>query len=297
MTCKSNNNCITQTDYNSENRHTWCSGCGNYSIWGAVRNALVKEQIAPKDALFVHDIGCNGNGADKIGGYGFKGIHGRAIPFAAGATLANRNLTVIASSGDGATLAEGIGHLIHGIRSNYNMTFIIHNNANFALTTGQPSPATPLHVKMNSAPLGVTTPPINLSQLILSLQPSFYARGFSGKQKQLTGLISKAIQHKGFSVIEVLQFCPSYNYFMSNDWYLKRVYDVNSDKSYDTSNLNQAFAISKDLDEKIATGVIFQDKFRMTFLNSIKEREDYTTELIDEVKAFDISELLDKFRK
>jgi len=297
MTCNANNNCVTQTDYNSKNKHTWCGGCGNYSIWGAIRNSLVKEQIAPKDVIFVHDIGCNGNGADKIDGYGFKGVHGRSIPLGAGAALANRNLTVIASSGDGAILAEGIGHLIHGIRSNYNMTFIIHNNSNFALTTGQPSPSTPLHMKMNSAPLGVNTPPINISQLVLALQPSFYARAFSGKQKQLTGLLSEAIQHKGFSIIEVLQSCPSYNYFMSNDWYLKRVYDVNLDKSYDTSNIEQAIKVSKDLDEKIATGIIFQDKWKTPFLNTFKERESYTTDLIDEVKSFDISDLLKEFQK
>jgi 2-oxoglutarate/2-oxoacid ferredoxin oxidoreductase subunit beta len=290
------NNCVTHTDYNSDNKHTWCDGCGNYSIWGAIRNSLVKEQIAPEDILFIHDIGCNGNGADKIDGYGFKGLHGRALPLAAGASIANSRQLVIASSGDGAILAEGIGHLIHTIRSNYNITFIIHNNSNFALTTGQASPATPLHTKMNGSPDGVQASPINISQLVLNLQPSFYARGFSGKQKQLASLITEANKHKGFSIVEVLQSCPSYNYFMSNDWYLKRIFDVNENTKYDSSNLGSAISITKDLEDKIATGLIYKNEWNETFMKSQKSRDGISTELIDEVNQFDISSLVDSFR-
>lgn len=288
-------NCVTHADYKTENILTWCTGCGNYSIWGAVRNALVAEQIAPKDTLFVHDIGCNGNGADKINGYGIKGLHGRAIPLAAGASIANNNMKVIASAGDGAVLAEGISHLIHAVRANYNFTLIIHNNANFALTTGQASPATPKNIKMSYAPDGITTMPINISQLLLPLEPSMYARGFSGNQKQLTSLIQQGIQHQGLSVIEVLQSCPTYNYFMSNDWYLKRIYDVADRSDYNQSDNALAMKVTEDLQERIATGIIYKNEFAQPFEQQLIQREDYETELIDEVKHYSIDKLLQKF--
>jgi 2-oxoglutarate ferredoxin oxidoreductase subunit beta len=277
--------------------HTWCTGCGNYNIWGAVRNTLVEEQIWPHQVTLVYDIGCNGNGADKIGGYGFKGIHGRAIPLAAGIALANTKQTVIASSGDGALLAEGIGHFIHAIRSNYNFTYMIHNNSNFALTTGQASPASPKGRIMNASPHGVSNPPINISQLVLSLEPTFFARAYSGHPKQLAHVLSEGIKHKGFAVIEIMQECPTYNPTMNSEWYNERIYDIETVKDYDVTNHAQAVEISKDMTTHIVTGVIFKDTTRKSFLEEDVIRKDIATELIDEVAPFDISALLNEFRR
>lgn len=288
---------LTQSSYNSKKLHSWCTDCGNYNIWGAVRNALVYEQIWPYDVTLVYDIGCNGNGADKINGYGFKGIHGRALPLAAGISLANTKQTVIASSGDGALLAEGIGHFIHTIRSNYNFTYMIHNNSNFALTTGQASPATPLGNIMNANPHGVTMPPINISQLVLSLEPTFYARAYSGHPKQLTELLSKGLHHNGFAIIEIMQECPTYNPTMNAEWYSERLYDIDTVEGYDPSNLAQAVAISKDMSTHIVTGLIYHNTFRKSFLEEDVARKDIKTELIEEVAPFDVSELLNEFRR
>lgn len=286
---------IKHSDYLTKNIFTWCTNCGNYGIWGAMRNALVNLQISPKDVYFIHDIGCNGNGADKINGYGFKGLHGRAIPLGAGAALANSKLKVIASSGDGGVLAEGIGHLVHAIRSNYDMTFVIHNNGNFALTTGQASPATVEDIPMNSSPDGVTAGPINILSFILPLKPSFIARGFTGNQKQLSRILEKAIQHKGFSVVEVMQYCPSYNKIQDNKWFNDRVYDVNENDDYDVSNWKNAVEVSEDLQEKIATGVIYVDKNSVDFLGRQKNRQRLEIDLVDEVVGSDIATLLEKF--
>src|SRR5688572_14663303 len=132
--------CYTKiNDYSTDNLFTWCSNCGNYGINAAIKRTLAEMEIKPKDTMLFFDIGCNGNGADKIGGYRFHGLHGRVIPASSGASLANRNLKVIASGGDGATLGEGVNHLIHAIRSNYDITFILHNNSNYGLTQGQAS--------------------------------------------------------------------------------------------------------------------------------------------------------------
>lgn len=288
-------NCVTQTDYKTDQLHTWCTSCGNYGIWGAMRNALTELQIAPKSVLFVHDIGCNGNEADKIGGYGFKGLHGRAIPLAAGAAVANQDITVIASAGDGAVLSEGIGHLIHGIRSNYNMTLVIHNNANFALTKGQPSPTTTPNFVMSGAPDGLQEDQLNIMQMILPLGPSFAARGFSGDTKQLTSILIEAINHKGFSIVEVMQYCPTYNKATPNEWFLERVFDVSQKNGYEQGDLTQAIEITKDLTERIATGVIYKNEWKQDYNSRLENRQNITTQLVEEVKPYDISTLLEKY--
>jgi len=284
------------SQYYTQNKFTWCTGCGNYSVWGALRLALVEEQISPKDILFVHDIGCNGNGADKFAGYGFKGLHGRSLPFGAGASIANSKLKVIASSGDGGILAEGIGHLVHAIRSNYNMTFLIHNNSNFALTTGQASPSTYEDQPMNSSPDGITADPMNIMNFILSLSPSFAARVFTGEQRQMADIFKQAIGHKGFSVIEILQYCPSYNHLNTNDWYLERVYDLAEEKGYDCTDLEMAKKVSLNLQEKIATGVIYKNPKAIEFMKRLKNREEYSSELVEEVKEMGVEELLEGFK-
>jgi len=286
---------INYSDYITNNKFTWCTECGNYSVWGALRLALVAEQIAPKDVLFVHDIGCNGNGADKYAGYGFKGLHGRSAAFGSGAAVVNSKVKVIASSGDGAVLAEGIGHLVHSIRSNYNMIYLIHNNSNFALTTGQASPSTYAGQAMNSSPDGITAEPMNIMNFILPLEPSFAARVFTGDQKQMANVFREALNNKGFSVIEILQYCPSYNRLNTNEWYMERVFDLDKDKSYDPTNLDSAKKISLDLQSKIATGVIYRNKKAVDFNKKQVNRKDFSSDPVDEVKAFDVSPLLKNF--
>jgi 2-oxoglutarate/2-oxoacid ferredoxin oxidoreductase subunit beta len=128
---------VAVPEYYSETRCTWCDGCGNYGIWTAVKYALTGLNLHPWQVCLCYDVGCHGNGSDKIQGYRFHGLHGRVIPFAAGAKLANMTIPVIAFAGDGATFSEGVGHLVHALRSNYPITFVLHNNANYALTTGQ----------------------------------------------------------------------------------------------------------------------------------------------------------------
>lgn len=290
------NNCVSPSDYTTDNAFTWCTNCGNYGIWGALRSALVEEDIPPKDVLLVNDIGCNGNGSDFINGYGFKGLHGRALPLACGASLANDKVHVIASAGDGAVLAEGIGHLIHAVRSNYNLTFLIHNNHNFALTTGQASPSTPPNVPMSSSPDGTTAEQINILGMMLPLKPSFAARGFSGQTKNLTKILREAINHKGFSLVEIMQYCPTYNKAMPHSWYNERVYDIGQKKGYDNSNLTQALEVANDMENKIATGVIYKDKWATDYYSKQVNRDGINTQLVQEVTHVEIDKLLADLR-
>ena len=281
-TCK-----VKHSDYHSQNLFNWCTNCGNYGINGAVKRALVDEQIAPHEVVLCHDIGCNGNGADKINGYTVHGLHGRVLPFASGVSLADNKRTVIASAGDGATLGEGINHLIHAIRNNYNFTFLLHNNENYGLTTGQASPTTRPGNKMNSSPEGVSSPPIHVLDLVFSLEPTFVARSWSGDVKQLSYLIQRAINHDGFSFIEILQDCPSYNKATPHEWYQERVYDVSTIMNYDIRDKENARKVATDIYEKIATGVLYVDDSRKDMLSNIPSREGIETELVDQVKSYE----------
>lgn len=280
MSCNGCGKKISQ--FSSNNLFTWCTNCGNYGINNAIKRALAGLNIEPHRVIMCFDVGCNGNGSDKIQAYSIHGLHGRIIPLACGASLAT-DLPVIASAGDGATFSEGINHLVHAIRNNYDITFILHNNENYALTTGQASSTTPKGVKMNISPDGVLFDPIHVAHFVLNLKPSFYARGYSGSVNQLSMLIKQGIQHKGFSFIEVLQDCPTYNHSMTHDWYLQRIYDLN-ETHHDYKNLSLAWQVTEDLSSKIATGLVYKDTKRKDFYSMQPNRDNYKTSLIHEVK-------------
>ncbi len=278
------------TDYNTDAKPTWCPGCGNFNIHIALKQALVNLGKHPSDVVISFDIGCNGNGGDKIEGFRVKGLHGRAIPFAVGCHIANRDMTVIADIGDGGCLHEGIDHLIHGIRSNYDITVLIHNNENFALTTGQITSTTKKGKDMYGFPNGKTEGDINIGELVLSLNPSFYARGYSADPHQLTEIIKSGIKHKGFSVIEIIQVCPTYNAENS----LKNLKNKIS-KVEETDNIDLAKNKVKDT-KKIYTGVIYRNKEMKDYYSNLKNRKGKSTELVNEVKSYNISNILDNLQ-
>lgn len=284
-------------DYYSDNIYTWCTNCGNYGIAAATKRALVAENILPKDVLMCFDIGCNGNGSDKIGGYRLHGLHGRVIPIAIGSALANKKVHVIASGGDGGTLSEGIGHLVHAIRSNYNLTFLMHNNSNYGLTTGQASASTRAGVPMNSSPDGITADTMNFMYFVISLGATFASRTFSGNIEQMTEIIRAGIRHPGFSVIEILQDCPTYNKDTTHDWYQERVYDTKTLENFDNSDYTQSLSVASDMSEKIATGILFQNPDSIPFHQRVINRKDIGTELVDEVQSQNhiVEDLFTKF--
>lgn len=283
-------------DYFSENLYNWCTNCGNYGIHAAVKRALVAQEIKPCQTLLCFDIGCHGNGSDKIGGYRFHGLHGRVIAFACGASAASSKIKVLAFGGDGGTLGEGINHLIIGIRSNYNVMFIFHNNLNYGLTTGQASATTKPGVSMTASPDGVTAEPIHPMRFVLGLHPTFAARTFSGDIHHMDDVFQEGLKHKGFSFIEVLQSCPTYNKMTPHEWYQQRVKDVKTIKKYNPQDLKQAQAIAEDLEKQIAIGVLYKDQNSIPFMTRQANRAGIKTELVDEVKQFATQKLFSAFK-
>lgn len=287
-------------DYYSEVQPTWCGGCGNFGIWTALKRALVELELAPDQVLLAFDIGCNGNMSDKIRGYRLHSLHGRVLPLAAGAKIANRNVKVIAMAGDGATYSEGINHLINSFRNNFPITFLVHNNGDYGLTTGQASATTPQGAVRTANPDGPTASTLNPIDLALSLQPSFVARGYSGDIKHLTEILKAAILHQdhGFGFVDILQSCPTYNHERMQWWYEERVKNINDAGNYSKSDINKAREIASPIGDTIYTGVLYENKEVPNYLGRLEYRKDKwgNSTLTQEVIRHDISGFMEELK-
>ncbi|MCF7905588.1 2-oxoacid ferredoxin oxidoreductase [Candidatus Gracilibacteria bacterium] len=278
--------------YETDQVMTWCGGCGNYGIQNALKRALVLEKIKPRDTLMCFDVGCNGNGSDKIDCYTIHGLHGRVLPLAAGAKIANPKLTVIASAGDGATFSEGVSHLVHAIRSDYPVVFLHHDNQNYALTTGQASSTTPVGCHKTATPDGVVTENLNPLAMVLGLSPSFVAQTFSADVDHMTKIFQEALHHKGFSFVQILQSCPTYNRETSDAWYSEHVFDVEKEK-HDVEDIWAARKIVEN-PKKLPLGILYRNPQKKNFLDSVLHRDHLKTTLTEEVRHTDISKFLEK---
>ncbi len=234
---------------------TWCPGCGNFGIWMALKNALTKLAIPRENIVIVYGVGCHGNMRDWMNVYGVEGLHGRALPVAQGIKLANPNLTVIAITGDGDCLGEGGNHFIHAAKRNPNITVLVHNNEVYGLTTGQASPTAQIGMVTKSTPTGVVDPPFTPSSLGIFAGATFAARGFTGDIPFLAELIRAAIIHKGFSVVDMLQPCVTFDKIHTYQWYRERIQKVNiSEESL--GDKKQSIELASTFGEKIPIGVL-----------------------------------------
>lgn len=281
-------------DFASVHPCTWCDGCGDYGIWTAAKRALVNLKIQPWQVLLCYDVGCHGNMSDKIGGYRIHGLHGRVLPLAAGAALANPKIPVIAFGGDGASFSEGVGHLVHAVRSNYRFTFVMHNNANYGLTTGQASALTWQNQPMNSSPNGIPEETLNSMDFVFSLKPTFVARGWSGDIPQMTKILEAAIRHRGFAYVDMLQACPTYNKFATHEWLLAHCYDAQAE-GHDPKDFAASRALAVDTQQRVATGILYQTQDVPAFHERLKARDGITTAPVEEVAIVDTTQLLKEF--
>lgn len=250
---------VSLKDY--ENGETaWCPGCGNFQILKAVKQALVNLKLEPYQVVFVSGIGQAGKLPHYLKCNLFNGLHGRSLPVATGIKIANHELTVLAVGGDGDGYGEGCNHLIHAIRRNINITYIVHNNQIYGLTKGQASPTSEMGLVTKTTPQGIILKPFNPIAMAISLGATFVARGYSAKIPHLTGLIEAGINHKGFALIDVLQPCVSFNRLNTYQWYNERVYDVKTDLEFNPENSSKAFDKSLEWGERIPIGVIYRSK-------------------------------------
>ncbi len=198
-------------DYKSKVKPTWCPGCGDYGVLAALYQALARLQLDPARTMIVSGIGCSSRLPFFAKTYGFQTAHGRVLPVAMGVKIANPDLTVIAVGGDGDGFSIGGGHLVHAVRRNPDITYVVMDNQIYGLTKGQTSPTSPLGIKTKSTPFGSADAPINPMAWVLASGVSFAARGFSGDPKSLIDLIVAAVQHPGFSFVQTMSPCPTFN--------------------------------------------------------------------------------------
>ena len=271
-------------DLQSKENPTWCPGCGDYGILAAVKSALVELSSAPgldvrpENTVIVTGIGCGSKINHYVKVYGFEGLHGRPLPVATAVKLCNPSLNVIAVGGDGDGYGLGMGHFIHSARRNLNITYIVEDNQVYGLTTGQTSPTSAKGTKSKSTPFGAIELPANPLALALSAGATFVARGYAGDLPHLTALIAAGVAHPGFSLIDVLQPCVTFNKVNTYDFFGKKVYKlgvsdgntVGGDKynggkaigsglNVEGLTLSEAIEKSYEWDDKIPLGVFYKE--------------------------------------
>jgi len=246
--------------------NTWCPGCGNFGILSALKTALkeLQEEGTPIErVVMVSGIGCHAKIVDYVDVNSFYSLHGRVLPPLTGIKIANPGLIVIGHAGDGDAYGEGIEHLIFAAKRNVDATFIVHNNRVYGLTTGQFTPTSPKGFKGRSTPMGSVEEPINPIELLLASKATFVARGYSGKIDHLKHLLKEAINHRGFSFIDILQPCFTFfnTYKFYNEW-VDVIEDatVEDQRSYEEA-LSLARMWSYDLSQKkIPIGIFFREE-------------------------------------
>lgn len=232
----------------------WCPGCGNFAILDTLKQTLAELEIKPEKLVMVSGIGQAAKTPHYLKTNLFNGLHGRSLPVATAIKAANPELVVIAESGDGCMYGEGGNHLLHAIRRNPDITNIIHNNMVYGLTKGQASPTSQIGFETPVQIHGVFLEPMNPIALAISLNASFVARAFAGDASQTKEIMKKAIQHKGYALVDVFQPCVSYNKLNTYQWFKENTYYL--EDSYDPSDREEAFKRAVE-EEKMPLGVFY----------------------------------------
>jgi len=242
--------------YNCDYENKWCPGCGNFGILSAVKNALSNLNISPEKVLLISGIGQAAKTPHFLKCNFFHGLHGRALPVATGAKMADHDLNILVHMGDGDCYGEGGNHFLAAIRRNIDVTLIVHNNMVYGLTKGQASPTSEHGFVTKVQPHGVAYNSMNPLTLALSQGAGFVARGYCGKTDHLSDLIAEGISYRGFSLIDVLQVCVSFNHVNTYEFYNDRVQELKDQGSLD--DWRRAMDLARQWGEKIPIGIIYR---------------------------------------
>lgn len=249
----------TFKDFRNNVTPNWCPGCGDFSVLAAMQRAVANLGFEPEQVAVVSGIGCSGRISGYINSYGLHGIHGRSLPIAQGLKMANRDLTVIASGGDGDGFAIGLNHTIHAIRRNIDITYIVMDNQIYGLTKGQTSPRSQVGFQTKSTPKGSIESPLSPLEMALAAGATFVAQGMSSDLKGLTNIIEEAIKHKGFSMVNVYSPCVTYNKINTYDWFKEHVINLEDIEGYDPQN--RALAMNTLMERQgLLNGIVYQNK-------------------------------------
>jgi 2-oxoglutarate ferredoxin oxidoreductase subunit beta len=250
---------VNLKDLKTPKTNTWCPGCGNFGILMAFKKALIDLGMEREDAVLVSGIGCHGKFTDYINVNGFHSIHGRVLPAATGVKLANHSLTVIGFAGDGDAFNIGLGHLAHAARRNVDLTYVIHDNLIYGLTTGQTSPTSKKGFVTKTSPRGSFETGVNPLTQALTGDATFVARTFAGEPHHMTEVLKKAIGHTGFALVDVLQPCVTFNRVNTYQFYKDRVYKL-EDEGHDVGDFDAAYVKALEWGDRIPIGVFYKEQ-------------------------------------
>ena len=249
---------LSMKDFKSEVPPDWCPGCGDFGVLNALFQSCAEMGLQPHEVLVVSGIGCSSNLPGFFRSYGVHALHGRALPFATGARLANHAMTVIATGGDGDGYGIGLNHFIQAMRRNINLTYIVMNNEIYGLTTGQTSPTSETGMKTKSTPFGNLEGMLNPMALALASGCCYVARGFSGQPKHLMKLYEEGIEYPGFALIDVFSPCVTFNKQNTYQWFRERVYRL-EDTDHDPTDFHAAMDKALEWGQRIPIGLIYRN--------------------------------------
>ncbi|HPQ81162.1 MAG TPA: 2-oxoacid:ferredoxin oxidoreductase subunit beta [bacterium] len=245
---------VTLNDYGNYET-AWCPGCGNFALLDCMKKALVASDISPHELCLVSGIGQAAKAPHYLNANVFNGLHGRALPAATGIKLANPELKVVVESGDGCSYGEGGNHFINAIRRNIDITLVVHDNQVYGLTKGQASPTSEEGFVTKAQPGGVVEEPFNPVEVAVGLKAGFVARSFTGMPEHVSEMITRAIAHPGFSLVDVLQPCVTFNKVNTFAWYKKRCRPLPD--GYDPKDWEAAAKAAGEWGDAIPVGVIY----------------------------------------
>ena len=281
---------LTAKDFQVSNPNDWCPGCGDFGILNAMHQAVARLDLSPSEVIAVGGIGCSGKAPYYMKTYGVHTLHGRPLPFATGIKLANPDLTVIVSGGDGDGLGIGAGHFVNAGRRNVDLTYVLFNNEVYGLTKGQAAPTLPMGLQTKSLAEPNIQGKINPLMMAFASGFTWIGRGYSFNVKQLVDLMVRAVEHSGLAYLDVLQPCPTYNNLHTKDWYAgedfaerrSRLYQLPDD--YDPvilpdhdeetvlAKMNCFIELAHQWGDEIPTGVFLDNRAVNKFEERISER-------------------------
>ena len=238
----------------------WCPGCGNFVILGCLRTALEQMGKDPSEVLIAAGIGQAAKTPQYLNANAFCGLHGRSLPAAVAAKIANERLTVIVDTGDGDSYGEGGNHFLHNIRRNVDITHFVHDNQVYGLTKGQASPTSPVGLVTGVQTDGNFNEPLNPVLVAIAAGAGFVARAFTGHKDHLVSVMKQAIAYRGYALVDILQPCVSFNKLNTFAWYSKRVYELGD--AYDPADKTAAMRKAMEFGDRIPIGVLYREQKR-----------------------------------
>jgi len=247
----------TRENFVSAIKPIWCAGCGDFYVLAALADSLAERGLRTHEVAVVSGIGCSSRIPGYMRSYGFNSIHGRAVPIATGLKLARPDITVICAAGDGDAFSIGGGHLIHGVRRDVDITYIVMDNGIYGLTKGQASPTTPRGAITKTSEGGASELPVNPLELMLTFGAGFVAQAYAADQRGMQRLFGAAMAHRGFSYVNVISPCPTFRGGMGIYKDLRGMLAPLKEAEHDTADFDGAMRVARDV-EKLYTGVLYQ---------------------------------------